>query len=511
MRLGNRHLQNKDWIGAIQAFARGLQESPALGLHFSAQLRLARSAYSQQRSQEIQTDPRSIEVVITGNGKSPWLLEAAKGVNARSIDQPPPAGNLVVGLWERVLRHPADLVLLPDAGIASVVCGLLYKLCWGSRVLATLPPGAVGIDLEIMKRRHGGLPDASDLQAGDWPALGRSLAHDFDACTGGEPGADQISVRDQLQALTDPLRRPRPLSGRQLNLLEGLALELASPLMAERLSHWSQTHINWPALAQEARQPGLISIVIPVYGAPVELDLCLEALRQAHTSINWEVVAVMNDASADTCAVLKRHQERDARIRAIWPGENCQFALGCNRGAAHSSGTVLVFLNNDCRVGDGWLEALVAPLADESVAAVQPRLLKPDGTVQCAGVVFPAGATLGQPLHAGLPGELAHTRRDQNLPAVTGACLAVRSCDFFAIHGFDCRFINSQEDVDLCLRLLQLPGRQHCRCTSAVDVEHSEGRAPGRYSHSRWSRDQFVRRWKHRHPQDQNSVARSGK
>jgi hypothetical protein len=35
----------------------------------------------------------------------------------------------------------------------------------------------------------------------------------------------------------------------------------------------------------------------------------------------------------------------------------------------------VVFLNNDSWVQTGWLEALLA--------AVQPRLLKLDGTVQC--------------------------------------------------------------------------------------------------------------------------------
>ena len=76
--------------------------------------------------------------------------------------------------------------------------------------------------------------------------------------------------------------------------------------------------------------------------------------------------------------------------KAVWPGENVQFALGCNLGFAASCGERVVFLNNDCRVQAGWLEALLAPLADPAVAAVQPRLLKPDGAVQCLGVVFSA-------------------------------------------------------------------------------------------------------------------------
>jgi len=167
----------------------------------------------------------------------------------------------------------------------------------------------------------------------------------------------------------------------------------------------------------------------------------------------------MNDASPESQAVLAAHQQGDSRIRAVWPGENVQFALGCNLGFAASGGAAVVFLNNDCRVQHGWLEALLAPLADGAVTAVQPRLLKPDGTVQCLGVVFRQGQTIGYPLYAGLDGALACTNNEHRLQAVTGACLAVRAEDFAAVKGFDAAFINSQEDVDLCLRLLRLPGR----------------------------------------------------
>ena len=60
------------------------------------------------------------------------------------------------------------------------------------------------------------------------------------------------------------------------------------------------------------------------------MDGCLEALRQAETGISWEVVAVMNDASPESRAVLAQLQDADLRILAVWPGENVQFALGCN-------------------------------------------------------------------------------------------------------------------------------------------------------------------------------------
>ena len=160
-----------------------------------------------------------------------------------------------------------------------------------------------------------------------------------------------------------------------------------------------------------------MSIVVPVYGDSAELDGCLESVRQAASSWRWELIALMNDDTADSRAVLERHAQADGRIRAVWPGENVQFALGCNLGFTSSRGQWLVFLNNDCRVQTGWLDALMAPLDDPAVAAVQPRLLKPDGTVQCLGVVFRERQTLGEPLYAGMDGGLPCCNAEHRLQA----------------------------------------------------------------------------------------------
>lgn len=302
------------------------------------------------------------------------------------------------------------------------------------------------------------------------------------------------------------LAAPGPVDGQQLTLLESLAPELASPWMARRYEQWSEQQLNWAALQQQGRDPELVSVVVPVYGDPAELDGCLQAVRQAHGSSRWELIAVMNDASPESEAVLVKHQQADARIRAVRPGENVMFALGCNLGFAASAGTQVVFLNNDCRVQSGWLEALLAPLADPEVAAVQPRLLKPDGTVQCLGVVFRDGQTLGYPLYAGLDGQLACTNQEHRLQAVTGACVALRAADFASVRGFDAGFLNSQEDVDLCLRLLRLPERKVCVSTPATTVLHSESVAPGRFRHTRWSRKRFVQRWRSQVKSDDEAI-----
>jgi GT2 family glycosyltransferase/glycosyltransferase involved in cell wall biosynthesis len=330
------------------------------------------------------------------------------------------------------------------------------------------------------------LSDAGTLQAqGERARLGFevSLAN---------PAVAQHLYRVAQQVLA----HPKPVDGRMIHTLESLKPAISSPLMAQRYWQWSEQRIDWQVLQVLERDPELVSIVVPVYGDPAELDSCLASLQQAQTNWRWELIAVMNDAAEDSRTVITRYQQIDGRIKALWPGENVQFAMGCNLGFAATQGSWVVFLNNDCRVCSGWLDGLISPLQlDVSVAGVQPRLLKPDGIVQSMGVVFRDGQTLGYPLYSGLDGQMPCTLKDHHLQALTGACLALRAEDLAMVHGFNASFLNSQEDVDLCQRLLSLPQRQVFLSTSSITIEHREGISPGRFSHVSWSRMRFHLRW----------------
>ena len=356
-------------------------------------------------------------------------------------------------------------------------------------------PQGLGRQLEQL------LSDAAALQA-----QGQRARLGFEA-TLATPAVAPHLQRVAQQALADP----KPADGRMINALESLHHRISSPLMAHRYRQWSERRIDWQVLQLLERDPGLVSIVVPVYGDPAELDGCLESVRQATTRWRWELIAVMNDDAADSRAVLERHAQADGRIRAIWPGENVQFALGCNLGFAASRGGRVVFLNNDCRVQAGWLDALMASLDDPAVAAVQPRLMKPDGTVQCLGVFFRKGQILGEPLFAGLDGELICCKKNYHLQAVTGACMGVRAKDFSKLHGFDAGYLNSQEDIDICMRLLKLRGRGICMSTATTSVIHNESKAPGRFYHTHWSRHWFTRTFKGQTRDDETILSCSDK
>ena len=505
---GNACWQKRDWQGAIKAYAYTLWREPLASMSIVYLMESSRHEYQRERSRYLR-DRGETFVVRAIHGKTRRQAQVLLGGSTEDqsplLVVPEYQADLVSWCWLEALRRPSDCIILEGQSMALVVVGLIYKLIWGAVVLVDDLAAAGSeykkldsLTIDQLKIQANGLPNPRDLQGDEWQRLAAGLITGFDGNL--TPGSGE-------QFNHSFMKRPRrSVNGAQLNCLEVLAPALASPLMASRFWRWNQEHINWPELRNRTRDTDLVSIVIPAYGHPNELEACLKALRAAHNQRRWEAVIVMNDSTSLNGDVVFKHSCDDPRIRAVWPGENLQFALGCNLGFAASNGHWVVLLNNDCQVTRGWLDALIEPLQDEFVAATQPRLVGSDGSVRSLGVVFHSEQTLGYPLYAGLPATLPCVRKPHQLQALTGACLAMRARDFARIDGLDCRYINSQEDIDLCLRLLELPERRYCLSCPDSEVIHGEGRSPGRYNHSAWSRHQFVRRWSQRIRPDDASI-----
>ena len=264
----------------------------------------------------------------------------------------------------------------------------------------------------------------------------------------------------------------------------------------------NQTMIDWHSLRSNApqRDPDLVSIIVCVYNQYSLTNKCLNALVRQCGRAKVEIIMVNNGSDEETSGLLDQWAERDGRISVIHNFDNLNFSLGNNVGFAASQGGRIIFLNNDTEVQPGWLEPLLAPLADPEVMGSQPKLLYPDGKVQCVGVVFSGKTPLGYPIYvdedAGSP-LVADNRRFR---AITGACFAMRAADFAAVGGFDPIFINGQEDIDLCYRLGD--GRHVFEYAAGSTVIHHEGRTKGRgrfIIHNRYS---YTARWGEAFPGD---------
>ena len=169
---------------------------------------------------------------------------------------------------------------------------------------------------------------------------------------------------------------------------------------------------------------------------------------------------------------------------------NDGYAAGNNRLAELARGDVLVFLNYDVVLPPGWLTELRAVLeARPDVGLVgNVQLSVRTRQVDHAGIFFDAA---GRPAHFRPP--LAGLARLGWLPvpAVTGACLAVRREWWVRLAGFDPQFLNGYEDVDLCVRA-RAAGAEVLVATRSV-IWHYISASPGRYVHEAANEARFLR------------------
>jgi len=160
--------------------------------------------------------------------------------------------------------------------------------------------------------------------------------------------------------------------------------------------------------------------------------------------------------------------------RVLRSGRNAGFAGACNEGASVARGDLLVILNPDAAPLPGWGEAIRRPWIEQrGWAAWQALVADQGGTainsagnpVHFTGIVW-AGAH-GRPIGEAPPaGEV---------PALSGACLAIPRRTWDEVGGFPERFFLYHEDVDLSLRLRLAGGALGIEPSAVVDHEYEFG------------------------------------
>tara|TARA_Y100000310_G_scaffold331632_1_gene405548 strand:+ start:12295 stop:13071 length:777 start_codon:yes stop_codon:yes gene_type:complete len=222
------------------------------------------------------------------------------------------------------------------------------------------------------------------------------------------------------------------------------------------------------------------SIIIPVYGQAHFTEQLLKRLRElGHCGADQ--IMVIDGASEDWTFYLGDHFGQFG-VEYRQQKDRLTFAQACNLGAARAIGDFLVFLNNDTMPTDGWLMAMLKAMEDPEVGIVGSRLIFPPGHPQ-AGQLQHCWLKWeeGMPTHAhyGESAGLAAVCFDADVLMVTGACMMIRREVFEELNGFDERYENGCEDVDLCLRAGYNAWKVRY-CADSI-LGHYEGQTPGRF------------------------------
>ncbi|SCP95737.1 glycosyltransferase family 2 protein [Anaerobium acetethylicum] len=207
----------------------------------------------------------------------------------------------------------------------------------------------------------------------------------------------------------------------------------------------------------EVQDNPLVSIIIPNKDNVEILDRCLESIRKKSTYKNYEIIIVENNSTKEeTFAYYKKNDGQD-NIRVVYWKEEFNYSLINNFGVSNSKGEYIILLNNDTEIiTENWIEEFLGHCQRPEVGIVGAKLYYPDDTIQHAGTIIGIGGIAG---HAfiGMPrahsGYLHKASIQQDLSAVTAACLMIKRSAFKEAGGFEGRLAVAFNDVDLCLKV----------------------------------------------------------
>ena len=309
----------------------------------------------------------------------------------------------------------------------------------------------------------------------------------------------------QLLARTLPLaelrdRLPRAVAERlRFGLYPARITDAGQVECARSYAPWGEPAELDPARRVHYDAAPRASILVVTYNNLALTRLCLASIQRAAGALPFEVIVVDNASTDGTQAWL-----RQTAARALLPltvvenAHNAGFAAGNNEAARRARGDVLVFLNNDCVVVDGWLEALVAHLdRDRSIGLLGPVTNSGGNGEAQLGTRY-AELDGMRAFAAEYTG--AHAGQVDDVPMLALFCAAMAKERFAAVGGLDERYGRGLfEDDDLALAVQ----RRGWRVALARDVfvHHYGGAsfsrlAPGEYLRLWWqNRRAFERKW----------------
>jgi GT2 family glycosyltransferase len=234
-----------------------------------------------------------------------------------------------------------------------------------------------------------------------------------------------------------------------------------------------------------------ISVVVPVRDGAGSLPALLSSLAAQTLEAGRFEVVIVDNGSRDRATAEIARAAGAVVVSESWANR----ARARNVGVAAAGAPLIAFTDGDCRVGPGWLEALVACLEQAPLVA---------GPVVVDGHANPGRCERLEALW----------RFDQETNVrvrgwAASANLAARRDVLEEIGGFDPAYLQIGEDVDVCLRA-RAAGHGLAYCADAIVHHDPETRLRpilGRAFRHGWSSNQHHHRlpmavgWRYwRHP-----------
>jgi GT2 family glycosyltransferase len=238
-----------------------------------------------------------------------------------------------------------------------------------------------------------------------------------------------------------------------------------------------------------------LSFVIPLYNCLPLTQAMLASLRATLPSGSEHEIILVDDGSTDGTREWL-DSLGGPPFRVVLLEQNRGYAGANNHGAALARGEFIALLNNDLVLTHRWLEPMLdthARLGARAGLVGNVQFNARTGALDHTGIFI---NHKGIPEHDRTPVVDCRIRgRDwRDVDLVTGACVLVRREVWTDLGGFDERYHNGGEDVDLCLRA-KAAGYANAVALRSVILHHVSA-SPGRKLRDEENCYQLMLRWR---------------
>ncbi len=226
-----------------------------------------------------------------------------------------------------------------------------------------------------------------------------------------------------------------------------------------------------------------VAIITPVFNKVEYTRQFVASLQNTDAGVEYKLVIIDNASTDRTKDFLVPENFKGFKESpiAITNKRNKGFSIANNQGVDYIRGKVsyYCFLNNDTIVTDGWLKEMIDCMERHKKAViVGAKLVHPGtGRIQHAGVIELNGHRPSH-IYFGQDQNYPPANREKQYPAVTGACMLVKSSFYDSVGGLDESYWCGWEDIDLCKKATRL-GYEIWYAPKAK-VYHYEGTTEGR-------------------------------
>lgn len=234
-----------------------------------------------------------------------------------------------------------------------------------------------------------------------------------------------------------------------------------------------------------------VSFLVPVYNG---IEYTKEFIASFNNTIknskrSYEIL-IGDNGSTDGSRDFLKTLVSD-KLKVFLNEKNLYYGGNMNNLAKHARGKFLVLMNNDLVLTPNWLEPMVEIFEKRKDIGIvgNIQMIPTTGTMDHMGVAFiPAGL----PFHVSANQFPREKYTEWN--AVTGACVVIQKETFLKIEGYDEKFKNGYEDIDLCLRVKQTGLRVYTANKSII--YHYTSRSTDRASYLSDNHILFLQRWR---------------